>query len=246
MSNVAVLTLEDVKTLSAPFDKATISVKVQSLSKDRTKAMLVCYLQHTDVYSRLEKVDPAWSAEITNESYKGDSIFIRVRLTLRGVSRENVGEGQDAKSATSDAIKRAAMLFGVGRYLYDSETVWVPYNEQTDRFKSFTFEDYSSALRPKQAHLPTAPDPEVNKPDASNVKSIDPRKDGPKTVSPVKTRGAIGVEIMKTAHAIQLSEIEMAEWIANVFNKPMDKLTVPEMEEFLGLLKKELQGAAVK
>jgi hypothetical protein len=147
------LTSEDIKVLKAPFAKDTLGVKVQSYSKDRTRAMLVLYLQHTDVQDRLEQVDPAWTCEVTGEERAGDTVYVRTRLTLKGVSRENVGEGGDPKSAYSDALKRAAMLFGVGRYLYDSVTVWTEYNDQRDRFKQWTVADYERAAR-GHAHVP--------------------------------------------------------------------------------------------
>ena len=86
-----------------------------------------------------------------NEERLGDSVYVRIRMTLKGVSRENVGEGGDPKAAYSDALKRAAMLFGVGRYLYDSPTVWADYNESRDRFRagpSRTTKNPHAALTP--------------------------------------------------------------------------------------------------
>src|SRR5690606_28562663 len=109
--------------------KDRLGIKVQSFNKDRTRAMLVLYLQHTDVQDRLEQVDPSWTSEILHEEKSGDTVYVRTRVTVKGVYRENVGEGGDPKAAYSDALKRAAMLFGVGRYLYDSPTVWTEYNE---------------------------------------------------------------------------------------------------------------------
>lgn len=150
----------DIKTLEAPFPADVIGIKVQSFTKDRTKAMLVAYLQHTDVYRRLEEVDPSWASSCTQleqvinkEVPAGkDSFFLaKVAITLKGITRENVGEGDEPKGALSDALKRAAMLFGVGRYLYDSETVWVPYNEATDKYKVWSLSDYEKYRKKGQA-----------------------------------------------------------------------------------------------
>lgn len=147
------LTREDIKILGAAFDEKTISVKIQSTNKDKTRAMLVLYLQHTDVYTRLEMVDPAWTCEAVDlDKSTGDNgtiFFCRMRMTIKGVSRENVGDGNDPKGAYSDALKRCAMLFGVGRYLYDVETVWVPYNEATDKYRKWTIADYRKTQPPK-------------------------------------------------------------------------------------------------
>lgn len=151
------LTKEDIEILSKEFPQDKIGVKINSLSKNKDRALLVLYLQHTDVYSRIEEVDPAWSCEVVGKeiikktvgqnSY--DLCNVSMKITIKGVTRENVGEGDDYKGAYSDALKRAAMLFGIGRYLYDQETAWVPYNEQTDKFKHWTMEDFKKVTKNK-------------------------------------------------------------------------------------------------
>jgi hypothetical protein len=52
-------------------------------------------------------------------------IDVRCRLTAFGVTREDVGEGEDPKAAFSDAIKRAAVQFGIGRALYALRLPWL-------------------------------------------------------------------------------------------------------------------------
>lgn len=156
-----ILTREDLNTLKAPFPRERLGIKVQSLSKDKSRAMLVLYLQHTDVQDRLEEVDPAWTTEVLKEERVGGEVYVRIRMTLKGVARENVGEGSDPKGAYSDALKRCAMLFGVGRYLYDSPTVWADYNDSKDRFRQWTIDDYeraatASSSRVSQARAPAA------------------------------------------------------------------------------------------
>lgn len=147
------LTKEDIATLSKEFPDDTIGIKVNSFNKDRTKALLIQYLQHTDVYNRLEEVDPAWSCETGQPQFVDKTIAIPMKMTVKGVTRENVGEGSDYKSAYSDAIKRAAMLFGVGRYLYDAQQVWVPYNEQTDKYKKWTIQEFKKISQPEDKVL---------------------------------------------------------------------------------------------
>ena len=141
------LTGDDLKVLKARFSNDRLGVKVQSFNRERTRAMLVLYLQHTDVQDRLEEVDPSWSCEIMSEEHLSDTVYVRSRLGIKGVYRENVGEGADPKAAYSDALKRCAMLFGVGRYLYEALTVWVDYNDSRDRFRQWTADDYEAAAK---------------------------------------------------------------------------------------------------
>lgn len=158
----ALLTSEEVKKLTKEFSSDKLRVKAQSRNKDKTSVMLVLYLQHTDVMDRLEEVDPCWSTQVlehfnfTDKDFAGKEMtvtLVRMKMTVREVTRENVGEGNDLKSAYSDALKRCAMLFGVGRYLYDSQTVWMPYNESTDKYKIYTMDDYQRA-KDKKYSLP--------------------------------------------------------------------------------------------
>jgi len=55
---------------------------------------------------------------------------VKCRLTVLGVTKEDVGEGGTLKAAFSDALKRAAVKFGVGRHLYEMEKVWVDLDER--------------------------------------------------------------------------------------------------------------------
>jgi len=52
-------------------------------------------------------------------------IHVRCRLTCFGLSREDVGDGEDPKAAFSDAIRRATVQFGVGRVLYAMRAPWL-------------------------------------------------------------------------------------------------------------------------
>lgn len=154
------ITQADLDRLKAPFPNERLHVKIQSLSRDKTQAMLVVYLQHTDVQNRLDEVDPQWEFGLLEHQVLPGLIAIHAELRVKGVQRTNVGEGEDPKSAYSDALKRCAMLFGVGRFLYDEGRVWIPYNDSKDRYRVFTYEDYEKArdLHPREpAAPPTKP-----------------------------------------------------------------------------------------
>jgi hypothetical protein len=229
------LTKEDVKSLCAKFDEKTLGVKVQSFNREKTRAMLVCYVQHTDVAARLDSVDPAWGCKITDEKVTGDLVVVRMQISLKGIVREGVGEGGDSKSAASDALKRAAMLFGIGRYLYDVDRVWIPYDDSRDRFKVFTYADYSAALRPGQNP------PAANNPPTSGT----PPKSSPGAAAstppaPQMSRMEVGTAITKMKMELKLSDGDMADWIHERYRKTMSKLSLDEMIDFHGVLEGEL------
>ena len=85
------------------------------------------YVGHPHVTDRLQEVDPEWTWEPL--AYDDHGLPLRdssgglwVRLTVLGVSRIEYGLGRDVKAAISDALKRAAMRFGVALDLWVRET----------------------------------------------------------------------------------------------------------------------------
>lgn len=52
-------------------------------------------------------------------------------LTINGVSKRDVGTpswSEGLKGVYSDSLKRAAVKWGIGRFLYDLEPRWIPYD----------------------------------------------------------------------------------------------------------------------
>lgn len=82
---------------------------------------LLGYIDSRLAMEKLDLLDPQWSTRMEPVSLNGDS-GIRCTLTVNGVSREDVGVAssqEPLKGAFSDALKRAAVHFGIGRELYD-------------------------------------------------------------------------------------------------------------------------------
>jgi len=131
------LNREILETLSRVFDPREVEVKVQAVNRDRTRAQVVAYVDARTVLDRLdEAVGPTgWSDkyEVLFNGTDGDGrrlVEVKCTLTVLGVSKEDVGEGDSLKAAFSDALKRAAVKFGVGRYLYRLPKVWADLDER--------------------------------------------------------------------------------------------------------------------
>lgn len=117
--------------LAAPFAKEAIHWRAQSVTKDGDKAMALAYMDARNVMDRLDTVcGPAnWSDSYT-ETPKG-RLICTLSINLDGVwiSKSDGAGDTDVegdKGAISDALKRAAVKWGIGRYLYDMPTPWVP------------------------------------------------------------------------------------------------------------------------
>lgn len=132
MSNV-------IDLLFAPFGDKDISWRVGSTNKDKSRGMALAYIDARDVMRRLDDACGAggWQCEYVNMS--NGTICCRIGVqspTGEWVWKANGGSATGdvdnekeremaEKGGYSDAFKRAAVLWGVGRYLYDIETPWV-------------------------------------------------------------------------------------------------------------------------
>lgn len=128
--------------LAAPFAAGVVSFKPQAVKGDR--ALAVAYISARDVMARLDEAVGAggWSDEYVVLP-DGLSVMCRLTVTLDGktVTKCDVGGPSDqpaggdrVKAAFSDAFKRAAVKFGVGRYLYGLPQVWCEFDPKTKRF----------------------------------------------------------------------------------------------------------------
>lgn len=118
--------------LTAPFAPEEVGWKVQATNRDRTRGLVVAYVDARTILDRLDEVvgpegwQDAYEVLADRETERGRLVEVKCRLTVLGVTKEDVGEGDSLKAAFSDALKRAAVKFGIGRYLYRLEKTWVP------------------------------------------------------------------------------------------------------------------------
>lgn len=118
--------------LSAPFAPEAIHWRAQTLTQDGSKALALAYLDARDVMDRLDEVcGPAGWEDSYVETPRGRVICTLSIKNAEGawVSKSD-GAGDTAvegeKGGISDAFKRAAVKWGIGRYLYDLGNVWAP------------------------------------------------------------------------------------------------------------------------
>jgi hypothetical protein len=140
-SGVSGWTAEIAQALHAPFPAEMVGWKAQATTRDGSKAMAVAYIDARAVADRLdETVGPEhWCDHYVmlgeQRTANGPEIVVACRLTVLGVTKEDVGSGEDYKSAYSDAFKRAGVRHGIGRYLYSLDKQWVDFDAQKKQLK---------------------------------------------------------------------------------------------------------------
>lgn len=114
------LSNEILKELAEPFPANKISIKVQTKPNEKGNALCVAYIDARDVMERLDQVV---GGEWSDDYRLAPSGGLECALTVMGVTRRDVGDDKNdnetEKAGYSDAFKRAAVKFGIGRFLYD-------------------------------------------------------------------------------------------------------------------------------
>lgn len=119
----------DQTQLLAPFPPEAIHWRAQSMNKEGTSAMALAYIDARDVMARLDEVcGPENWQDSYAETPKGRLICtLSLRINDEWISKSDGAGDTDVegdKGAISDALKRTAVKWGVGRYLYDMPVTW--------------------------------------------------------------------------------------------------------------------------
>ncbi|HEX8706877.1 MAG TPA: Rad52/Rad22 family DNA repair protein [Pyrinomonadaceae bacterium] len=114
------------RALRQQFDPSTIKSR-EGWTDRQGNTHMVEYVEWHAVADILDRVTPTWSHSVRNVVQIGDMVAVTCAITIDGVTREGVGTGtaeseMGIKKAEHDALKRAAVKFGIARELYQRET----------------------------------------------------------------------------------------------------------------------------
>lgn len=121
--------------LAVPFDPREIKWKPQTVKNNR--AMAIAYIDARLIEDRLDEVVGPGGWQDDYEILNDGSVVCRLRVLVGAgwVTKADVGSpseqpdpGDRMKAAFSDALKRAAVKYGIGRYLYRLPHQWVEYD----------------------------------------------------------------------------------------------------------------------
>jgi hypothetical protein len=162
--------------LAAPLPPDAVDWRVGSLTKDKKRGMALAYIDARTVQDRLAEVCGALWASDHTVSADGKKVTCRVGIKIDGewIWRSN-GAGETdyeaEKGSYSDAFKRAAVMWGIGRYLYDLPSPWVAVNEfkQIDPGEMAKLRAIAAGKAPTEqpktpAKAAEAPKPPANRP----------------------------------------------------------------------------------
>lgn len=127
--------MTDLKTLITELQKpVTYKWKIQAVPKNWKKGNCVAYIDSRDCMNALDHNCLEWWQ---NEFYEVKwKVFCRVWIKINWEwqwrsdsgaleSSEHIEEETTSKWETSDAFKRACVQWGIGRFLYEKDIIWI-------------------------------------------------------------------------------------------------------------------------
>lgn len=114
------------RALRQPIDPRLIKTR-EGWTDRQGNVHWVEYIEWHTVADILDRVAPNWSHAVRNITQVGDMVAVTAAITIDGVTREGIGTGSaesetGIKKAEHDALKRAAVKFGIARELYRRES----------------------------------------------------------------------------------------------------------------------------
>lgn len=122
------------KQLKDPFDPKFVKWRVGATNADKTKGIALAYIDSREVQKRLDDVMGVGGWQDRYVPVDGGFICeLDLWIDERWVTKSNTAGYTNVdpiKGGGSDALKRAAAAWGVGRYLYYLPNVWVSIKPQ--------------------------------------------------------------------------------------------------------------------
>jgi hypothetical protein len=151
--------------LAAPFDAGEVKFKPQAVKNNR--ALALAYVDARVIQDRLDEVLGVEGWQDEYQLLPDGSVVCKLTLKLgdQWITKMDVGSpseqpdsGDRLKAAFSDALKRAAVKFGVGRYLYRLQSQWADYDPVKKQFaRPPQLPAFAQPGRPGKSREPAAP-----------------------------------------------------------------------------------------
>lgn len=115
--------------LKNPFPPEKVKYRIGATNSDKSMAIALAYIDSRDVQKRLDEVVGISNWRSRMERFDGGFVCtIDIRINGEWVSRSDAAGDthvEPVKGGASDALKRAAAQWGIGRYLYYLPNQWV-------------------------------------------------------------------------------------------------------------------------
>jgi hypothetical protein len=246
----------DWQALRAPFKSEEVDFRVQKTFEHNGKvsALVVAYIDARVVQDRLDEVigPEHWHFDWQPLKVRDDGVVLTAKgtLTIHGIAKSDIGDASDqdpSKGCVSDAFKRAAVHWGIGRYLY---SLGATYGTPEQKGKSWILPE--SEINRLRANLRGASTPTAQQPRQAQRTAAQTHQATAAPAQPAATPARPRTRTTQTERIFHLQDvlgIERAEpAFSDEANQLITELTeqynarwkhIREMATFLGIIPKK-------
>lgn len=120
--------------LERPFLDDELEFRVGATNSDKTKGLALAYIQARAIQNRLDEVVGIENWRVSYKEINGGFLAkLELKINNEWIAKEdgaNVTDYEAIKGGISSAFKRAASVWGIGRYLYEIESQWLPIEQK--------------------------------------------------------------------------------------------------------------------
>lgn len=120
--------------LEKPFLDDELEFRVGATNSDKTKGLALAYIQARAIQNRLDEVVGIENWRVSYKEINGGFLAkLELKINNEWIAKEddaNVTDYEAIKGGISSAFKRAASVWGIGRYLYEIESQWLPIEQK--------------------------------------------------------------------------------------------------------------------
>lgn len=120
--------------LEKPFLDDELEFRVGAINSDKTKGLALAYIQARAIQNRLDEVVGIENWRVSYKEINGGFLAkLELKINNEWIAKEdgaNVTDYEAIKGGISSAFKRAASVWGIGRYLYEIESQWLPIEQK--------------------------------------------------------------------------------------------------------------------
>lgn len=130
---------DQLQKLKEPFPKEELNWRVGATTPDKKKGLALAYIDARAVMDRLDEVCGPENWQRKYQQF-GKDYVCEIGINIEGVGWVWKSDGasetdfEATKGGLSDAFKRAAVSWGIGRYLYKLGAIWVPIKQQGNSY----------------------------------------------------------------------------------------------------------------
>lgn len=111
-----------------------LEFRVGATNSDKTKGLALAYIQARAIQNRLDEVVGIENWRVSYKEINGGFLAkLELKINNEWIAKEdgaNVTDYEAIKGGISSAFKRAASVWGIGRYLYEIESQWLPIEQK--------------------------------------------------------------------------------------------------------------------